>query len=383
VAQYATAAGSIPLTIYWATFNGTWAANPRVDFSVFANGSSAQMRVFRPDSTSKVWAIDKAIVTTTTVSVGTPWIVSSAGLTTSNPDTVTSAIWGMFASQGWFNPAGTGWVITGSPGTQGYNNLSALTYGVSFGHHLDAASGTVVPAVQETLGNTATVTTSIMSWCAKVGAATYYVSSIGNDSNAGTGQTAGTAWKTLTPVNSHVFVPGDIVNFAGGQTFTGGLYIHNVASTQASPVTLQSYGTGKATISSAAGSVGCYIYQMGGVSIQNLNFSGPGIATANKEGILFYNDVASTVYPYIRINGCAITGYTDGISIGGGSGSSGYSDVRVENSDSYANKKNGILLFAVNNNSNSNVYIGYCKAYNNTGRMDKHRLRERDSDRRD
>jgi hypothetical protein len=197
--------------------------------------------------------------------------------------------------------------------------------------------------------------------------ATYYVTSSGNDANSGTGTSTTTAWKTLTPVNSHVFLPNDRVFFAGGQTFTGGLYIHNVASTSASPVTLASYGTGKATISSAAGSVGAYIYQMGGVVIQNLNFSGPGIATANKEGILFYNDVASTVYPYIRINGCAITGYTDGISIGGGIGSSGYSDVRIENSDSFANKKNGILLFAVNNNTHSNIYIGYCKAYNNTG----------------
>jgi Right handed beta helix region len=196
--------------------------------------------------------------------------------------------------------------------------------------------------------------------------ATYYVKSTGSDGAAGT--SPGTAWKTLTPVNSHTFVPGDTVLFNGGDTFTGGIFVQNVASTSANPVTFGSYGTGKATISSTAGTVGCYIYRMGGVVIQNLNFTGPGVATANKEGVLCYNDAVSTVYPYIRINGCAVTGYTNGIAIGGGAGSSGYSDVRIENCDCYVNVLNGMLIFAVNNNTHSNVYIGYCRAYNNPGK---------------
>jgi Right handed beta helix region len=199
-------------------------------------------------------------------------------------------------------------------------------------------------------------------------AATYYVRTTGNDGNPGTGPAAGQAWKTLTPVNGHTFVPGDTVLFNGGDTFTGGLFVQNVASGSANPITFASYGTGKATISSAAGTTGCYIYKMGGVVIQNLNFTGPGVATANKEGILFYNDAVTTVYPYIRINGCNISGYTNGIGIGGGNGSSGYSDVRIENCECFANSTNGILTFATNNNSNSNIYIGYCKAYNNPGK---------------
>ena len=197
--------------------------------------------------------------------------------------------------------------------------------------------------------------------------ATYYVTSTGSDSNLGTGTSATTAWKTLTPVNSHTFLPGDNVFFAGGQTFTGGLYIHNVASTNSKPVTLDSYGTGNATISSAVGTVGAYIYQMGGVVIQNLNFTGPGVATANKDGIQFYNDAASTVYSYLRITSCTITGYQNGISIGGGAGTSGYSDVRIQSCSCNTNKKDGIQTYGAAKYSLSNVYIGSCSTYNNTG----------------
>lgn len=197
--------------------------------------------------------------------------------------------------------------------------------------------------------------------------ATYYVTTVGNDSNLGTGTSATTAWKTLTPVNSHVFVPGDIVLFNGGETFTGGIFVQNVASGSSNPVAFGSYGTGRATISSAVGSVGCYIYRMGGVTISNLNFTGPGVSTANKEGILFYNDAASTVYPYIRITSCNVSGYTQGIAIGGGAGTSGYSDVRIDSCVCNANSRNGIQTYGAANYALTTVYIGNCQTYNNTG----------------
>jgi Right handed beta helix region len=200
-------------------------------------------------------------------------------------------------------------------------------------------------------------------------AATYYVRSTGNDGNPGTGPAAGQAWKTLTPVNGHVFVPGDMVLFNGGDTFTGGLFVQNVASTSASPVTFDSYGTGRATISSAAGTVGCYIYKMAGIVIQNLNFTGPGVATANKDGIQFYNDAAgNTVYDYIRITSCTVSGYYAGISIGGGLGTSGYSDVRITSCDCNTNARDGILTYGAAKYSLTNVYIGLCRSYNNPGK---------------
>ena len=197
---------------------------------------------------------------------------------------------------------------------------------------------------------------------------TFYVRSSGNDGNPGTGSAAGQAWKTLTPVNARTWLPGDICNFNGGETFTGGIFIQNVASTQASPVTFQSFGTGRAIINTTSTtSVGFYLYKMGGMVIQNLNFTGPGV-TSTKEGIMFYNDAAgNVVYPYVRITNCNITGYMSGIVIGGGAGTAGYSDVRIDGCECFANRKNGIQMYGAANYALANVYIGNTKTYNNTG----------------
>lgn len=72
--------------------------------------------------------------------------------------------------------------------------------------------------------------------------ANYYVDSVnGSDSNPGTSPDR--PWKTLGPVNSRTFQPGDVINFARGSTFSGGLVI-NSSGTQASPITFQAYGSG-------------------------------------------------------------------------------------------------------------------------------------------
>ena len=52
-------------------------------------------------------------------------------------------------------------------------------------------------------------------------ATTYYVSSKGRDTNAGTSMNS--AWATLEKVNSTDFLPGEKVLFEGGSTFSGKL----------------------------------------------------------------------------------------------------------------------------------------------------------------
>ena len=56
-------------------------------------------------------------------------------------------------------------------------------------------------------------------------ATTYYVSSTGNDANAGTSKEA--AWGTVSKVNSSVFLPGDKLFFEGGKTFNGSIYLNS------------------------------------------------------------------------------------------------------------------------------------------------------------
>jgi len=79
----------------------------------------------------------------------------------------------------------------------------------------------------------------------------YYVDSVnGSDGNAGTSPSQ--AWKSLAPVNSRTFQPGDVINFARGSTFSGGLVI-NSSGTSGNPITFQAYGNGNKPIFTNSG----------------------------------------------------------------------------------------------------------------------------------
>ena len=75
---------------------------------------------------------------------------------------------------------------------------------------------------------------------------TYYVdATAGSDSNSGTSPSS--PWQSLAKVDAASFQPGDTVAFQGGQTWTGGLTITS-SGTAAAPITVTSYGTGRAVI---------------------------------------------------------------------------------------------------------------------------------------
>ncbi len=123
-------------------------------------------------------------------------------------------------------------------------------------------------------------------FCPALQAATYYVSSAGNDSNAGT--STGAPWLTISKVNSVGLVPSDSVFFNGGDTFTGNLLVN--PGSQPGPttrITVSSYGTGKATIN-CANSYAVKIKDCGYVTVNNLISVGSGIVVTgtypNKTG---------------------------------------------------------------------------------------------------
>ena len=75
---------------------------------------------------------------------------------------------------------------------------------------------------------------------------TYYISAAGSDSNVGTSSSK--PWRTVGRLNAiQRFGPGTRILFRGGDTFVGGLDIQ-VIGTPASPVTIGTYGSGKATL---------------------------------------------------------------------------------------------------------------------------------------
>lgn len=217
-------------------------------------------------------------------------------------------------------------------------------------------------------------------------AADYYVSPSGSDSNSGTSTSS--PWQTVGKVNAANLNPGDKVLFQGGATFGGNIYLApEDAGSASSPVTISSYGTGRATIS--AGTLhGIYAYNNGGFVIQNLNFVGAGLTTRTDQstgasylgtdstdpGIIFYTDSPGDVlYARVHIDSVDISGFEKGVEMGswlasGNTGRSGYTDVRLTNADVHDNLKGGIFTYSyTGQKAHTDVYLGHVTAYNHPG----------------
>jgi hypothetical protein len=82
----------------------------------------------------------------------------------------------------------------------------------------------------------------------------YYVSNTGSDAAAGT--STGTAWQTISKVNTifSTLQPGDRILFKRGDTFTGTL-IPTASGSSGNPITIGAYGTGDEPIITGAATV--------------------------------------------------------------------------------------------------------------------------------
>jgi hypothetical protein len=131
---------------FWCRFNGTWAANPVFTCATAAGASTAVMTVFRPDVSTRVWAVDVGFVQGGFAApAGPPYVVSISGLTTVNPRTVTFAVWYCGLANTYTNIAGAGWVSAGA--AQIRNGAAASS--MSHAYALNGAGGVVVPSVSK------------------------------------------------------------------------------------------------------------------------------------------------------------------------------------------------------------------------------------------
>jgi len=217
----------------------------------------------------------------------------------------------------------------------------------------------------------------ILLWlCGLAQATDYYVSPSGSDSYSGTSPSQ--AWKTISKVNGRAFAAGDRIFFEGGQTFSGSLYFDTGdGGTPANPLTISSYGTGRATISSG-NSRGFFAYNRAAFVITNLNFVGSGRTdTTGSDGILFYTDLAGGVkLQHVRIDNVDVSGYREtAIQIGGWhSSNSGFKNVRITNAIVHDNGDKGISSYGYwppSGWAHQDIYVGDCKVYNNAGNAGK------------
>jgi len=195
----------------------------------------------------------------------------------------------------------------------------------------------------------------------------YYVSSTGNNSDPGT---ITQPWQTIAQVNSTVFLPGDRIFFAGGETFSGTISLDaSDSGTATNPIVIGSYGTGRATISSG-NNYGLSAYNTAGITVKDLIFTGSGALVNTGRGISFYTDLPNNVkLDHINIDNVDVSGFDHGVSIGSWNGSTGYTNVSVTNSLLHDNAKSGLTSFAFTNvtNAHQNVYVSGVHAYNQTG----------------
>jgi hypothetical protein len=199
----------------------------------------------------------------------------------------------------------------------------------------------------------------------------YYVSPSGNDSNSGTSPTE--AWETIDKVNSEDFGAGDAIYFEGGEVFNGSLYFDvSDNGTAGNPVTVGSYGAGRATISSGY-SEGFFGYDCEGFEVKDLNFVGIGRTENGNSGIYFYSDLSGASRPeHIYIDNVEVSGYKwTGINIWATGGLAGFKDVRITNAVVHDNGDKGICVGGwpppASGWGIEDVYVGDCKVYDNPG----------------
>ncbi len=199
----------------------------------------------------------------------------------------------------------------------------------------------------------------------------YYWRGDGSDSNAGTGSAANQAFKTPAKAGSMTFQAGDTLNFQGGTTFTGRVYIGPTSvGTAASPIQIRSFGTGRAIIKNTSDNA-LFVYNTSGIYVHDINFEGPGSAYNNTiDGLGFYTDKTNTKLPFIKIENVKISGWTKhGMYIGSGNISAGFKDVTITSVEATDNVQSGIYSYGpATKIVHENINVNNSTAHDNPGR---------------
>jgi hypothetical protein len=195
---------------------------------------------------------------------------------------------------------------------------------------------------------------------------TYYVSPTGEDGDSGT--SPDDAWQTIAQVNKVDFRPGDQILFEGGSTFSGSLTFDSQdIGTASAPVTVGSYGTGRATIS-AGNNAGISVLDGANIRITNLIVVGSGYASNQNDGIMFMSDLASTTIVGVAVANVDVSRFGHvGIEFLGTNGSNDFRGISVTNSSSHDNGEGGVSVDGQGNARN--VYVGHVKAIHNAGSL--------------
>src|SRR5436309_13723334 len=118
-------------------------------------------------------------------------------------------------------------------------------------------------------------------------AADYYLGAAGDDARDGKSPDA--AWRTIARANRQPLSPGDKFLFRGEETFEGSLIVKVTGTPSVKlPITIGSYGKGKATIRAGNGTA-IVITNTGGVVVRDLIVEGKDRRTNHGSGVGILN----------------------------------------------------------------------------------------------
>jgi hypothetical protein len=173
-------------------------------------------------------------------------------------------------------------------------------------------------------------------------ARTFYVSPDGDDRRDGS--SPANAWRSLDRADAVVFKPGDRLLLRGGALLEGAIrFGPNEAGAASAPVIVDSYGGGRATIE-ATGHSGITVYNTAGIDIRNLVVVGDAAAFAGSAGIKLYSDLPDDrKLDHVVISHVEVTGFRNGIDIGGGRGATGFRNVSISEAVLHGNRDAGLI----------------------------------------
>ncbi len=187
-------------------------------------------------------------------------------------------------------------------------------------------------------------------------------------------------------LNSRNLSAGDVVLLKGGVTFHGMLYLDSADGGDANnPVTITSYdpatglqlsatapASSRATLSAGNGDA-VFAYDVGNITLKNLNVVGSGASSNTGTGLDFYSDLPAgknlggVTIDQVEASGFGRYGVAMGAVVGGG-----FDGAQITNVDAHANGLAGITAygpFAADSGryAHHDLYVGYSNAYDNAG----------------
>ena len=152
----------------------------------------------------------------------------------------------------------------------------------------------------------------------------YYVAAAGSD--GANCLSPGTACQTIPHMNGLTYTGTVVINFNGGDSFSGTINPTSIAGITG--ITLQSYGTGQATIAAGTGN-GIVFLNHGGITVNNLAVVGSG-GVANVGISITNSQPGNTKLQNIIISNSSVSGFgSNGIQVAGTLGWSGFNNVLI------------------------------------------------------